>query len=128
MNGGAKALGEPGRIGTLVPGARADIVVIDTRNHWHRPMGDPWNHLLFYEQGTGTEHVWIDGVQVVRDGQVLTIDEDAILSEAEEIAGRYADRLGHREGFIAEHHGPFRDMVIDAHARNIGIERLIRLD
>ncbi len=127
MQGGARAMGEPGRIGTLAPGARADILVIDTRSHWHMPMGDPWRHVLFYEQGAGTEHVWVDGRQVVRDGEVLTIDEDTILAEATEIAARYAERLGGREDFIARHHAPFRDMLLDAHARDIGIERLIRL-
>lgn len=127
MTGGARAMGEPGRIGTLAPGARADILVVDTRNHWHMPMGDPWRHVLFYEQGAGTEHVWIDGRQVVRDGAVLTIDEDAILAEANEIAARYAERMGGREDFIARHHGPFRDMLLDAHANDIGIDRLIRL-
>ena len=127
MQGGARAMGEPGRIGTLAPGARADILVVDTRSHWHMPMGDPWRHVLFYEQGAGTEHVWVDGRQVVRDGEVLTIDEDAILAEATEIAARYAERLGGREDFIARHHAPFRDMLLDAHARDIGIERLIRL-
>ena len=127
MQGGARAMGEPGRIGTLAPGARADILVVDTRSHWHMPMGDPWRHVLFYEQGAGTEHVWVDGRQVVRDGEVLTIDEDAILAEASEIAARYAERLGGREDFIARHHAPFRDMLLDAHASDIGIERLIRL-
>lgn len=128
MTGGARALSETGRIGTLAAGAKADIVVIGTENHWHMPMGDPWRHVLFYEQGTGTEHVWIDGNQVLRDGALLTIDEDAILAEAQEIAARYAERLAGRADFIAEHHAPFRDMVIDAHARDIGIDRLIRLD
>ena len=127
MQGGARAMGEAGRIGTLAPGARADILVIDTRNHWHMPMGDPWRHVLFYEQGAGTEHVWIDGRQTVRDGKVLTIDEDAILAEASGIAARFAERLGGREEFIAEHHAPFRGMLLDAHARDIGIERMIRL-
>ena len=127
MTGGARAMGEPGRIGTLAPGARADILVVDTRNHWHMPMGDPWRHVLFYEQGAGTEHVWIDGRQAVRDGAVLTIDEDAILAEANEIAARYAERMGGREDFIARHHAPFRDMLLEAHASDIGIERLIRL-
>ncbi len=127
MQGGARAMGEAGRIGTLAPGARADILVIDTRNHWHMPMGDPWRHVLFYEQGAGTEHVWIDGRRVVRDGAVLTIDEDAILAEAGRIAARFAERLGGREAFIARHHAPFRGMLLDAHARDIGIERLIRL-
>ncbi len=127
MTGGARAMGEPGRIGTLAPGARADILVIDTRSHWHMPMGDPWRHVLFYEQGAGTEHVWIDGRQVVRDGAVLTIDEDAILAEASEIAARYAERMGGREDFIARHHDPFRDMLLEAHASDMGIERLIRL-
>ena len=127
MEGGARAMGEPGRIGTLAPGARADILVIDTRNHWHMPMGDPWRHVLFYEQGAGTEHVWIDGRQVVRDGALLTVDEDAILAEATGIAARYAERLGGREDFIARHHAPFRGMLLDAHASDIGIERLVRL-
>ena len=127
MEGGARAMGEPGRIGTLAPGARADILVIDTRNHWHMPMGDPWRHVLFYEQGAGTEHVWIDGRQVVRDGELLTVDEDAILAEATGIAARYAERLGGREDFIARHHDPFRGMLLDTHARDIDIERLIRL-
>ena len=127
MEGGARAMGEPGRIGTLAPGARADILVIDTRNHWHMPMGDPWRHVLFYEQGAGTEHVWIDGRQVVRDGELLTVDEDAILAEATGIAARYAERLGGREDFIARHRDPFRDMLLDTHASDIGIERLIRL-
>ena len=127
MTGGARAMGESGRIGTLAPGARADILVVDTRSHWHMPMGDPWRHVLFYEQGAGTEHVWIDGRQVVRDGEVLTIDEDAILAEASEIAARYAEPMGGREDFIARHHAPFRDMLLEAHASDIGIERLIRL-
>ena len=127
MEGGARAMGEPGRIGTLAPGARADILVIDTRNHWHMPMGDPWRHVLFYEQGAGTEHVWIDGRQVVRDGEVLTVDEDAILAEASEIAARFAERMGGREDFIDAHHAPFRGMLLDTHARDIGIERLVRL-
>ena len=127
MEGGARAMGEPGRIGTLAPGARADILVIDTRNHWHMPMGDPWRHVLFYEQGAGTEHVWIDGRQVVRDGEVLTVDEDAILAEASEIAARFAERMGGREDFIDAHHAPFRGMLLDTHTRDIGIERLVRL-
>ena len=127
MTGGARAMGEAGRIGTLAAGARADILVIDARSHWHMPMGDPWRHVLFYEQGAGTEHVWIDGRQVVRDGAVLTIDADSILAEASEIAARHAERLGGREDFIALHRGPFRGMLLDAHAQDIGIERLIRL-
>ena len=90
-------------------------------------MGDPWRHVLFYEQGAGTEHVWIDGRQVVRDGEVLTVDEDAILAEANEIATRFAQRMGGREDFIDAHHTPFRGMLLEAHARDIGIERLVRL-
>ena len=127
MQGGARAMGEPGRIGILAPGARADILVVDTRSHWHLPMGDPWRHILFYEQGAGTEHVWIDGRQVVRDGAVLTIDEHAVLAEATEIAARFAESMGDREDFIARHHAPFRAMLLDTHASDIGIERLIRL-
>lgn len=128
MSGGARALGAAGRIGVLAPGARADVAVIDTRTHWHRPMGDPWLHLLYYESGAGTEHVWVDGAQVVRDGRVLTIDEEAVLAEAEEAARSCAARVGGLEALIDAHREPVRAMVVDVHRGAAGIQRLARLE
>ena len=80
------------------------------------------------EQGAGTEHVWIDGRQVVRDGELLTVDEDAILAEA----------TGNRRplrGAPRRPRGLHRPATTtrsaaccwDAHASDIGIERLVRL-
>ena len=125
---GARALGRAGKIGTLQAGTRADIAVLKPVDHWHRPMGNPYRHLLYYENGSSTEHVWVDGCQVVEDGRVTTIDEEALIAEAEEIAARRrgnmsADALN----AVAAQYPAFRQMILDNFAADIGMDRRINL-
>mgnify|MGYP003642160340 CR=1 FL=1 len=125
---GARALGRAGKIGTLEAGTRADITVLKPVDHWHRPMGNPYRHLLYYENGSSTEHVWVDGRQVVKDGRVTTIDEEALIAEAEEIAAR---RRGNMSAgaldAVAAQYPAFRQMILDNFAADIGIDRRINL-
>lgn len=125
---GARALGHAGNIGTLKAGTRADITVLKPVDYWHRPMGDPYRHLLYYENGNSTEHVWVDGKRIVDAGRVTTIDEKALIAEAEEIATRRrgsmsADALDS----IAAQYPAFRKMILDNFAGDIGVERRIEL-
>ena len=62
--------------------ARAVLVVLRLPAGLHRPMDDPYRHLLHYENGSSVESVWVDGRPAVKD---------ALLVEAEEMsAGRRA--------------------------------------
>ena len=97
-------------------------------DHWHRPMGNPYRHLLYYENGSSTEHVWVEGRQVVEDGRVTTIDEEALIAEAEEIAARRRGKMSAGAlNAVAAQYSAFRQMILDNFADDIGIERRINL-
>jgi 5-methylthioadenosine/S-adenosylhomocysteine deaminase len=85
---GARALGIQDRIGSLEPGKRADLIVVDTSSARHTPMYDPVSHLVYVTRGTDVHTTIVDGRVLMRERQVLTLDEPAVLSEARAIAER----------------------------------------
>lgn len=77
--GGAAALGRDD-LGRLAPGAKADLVMVDM-NHWSmRPGREPLRCLIFSAGERPIRHVFVDGRQVVEDGNVLTLDHDDALT------------------------------------------------
>jgi len=92
---GYRALGVPDG-GWLVPGNRADLIVIDLR----RPHLTPALRVVscFVHQGLASdvEAVMVDGRWLMRDGRVLTLDEPAIVAEADRIARAAWRRLFER--------------------------------
>lgn len=76
--GGAKAYMRDD-IGRLAVGAKADVVLIDLTNRYMRPMRDPLRSLIYTAADRAVRDVYVDGVRVVGDGEVLTMDiPDAI--------------------------------------------------
>ena len=125
---GARALGRPGEMGSLESGKRADVTVLNPAGYWHRPMGDPYRHILYYENGGSTEHVWIDGTQVVKSGKVTTVDEQALVAEAAEIAERRRRALPiSAQAQIDAQYPAFSAMIRRNFADDIGIRRRIDL-
>ena len=110
---GARALGQEKKLGSLETGLYADFVVLRPEGHWHRPMGDPFLHLFYYENGQSTESVWVNGEQVVKDGFLITINEEDLLSEAEEIVVRRRKQMPKDTvETVAAQYPLFRDMII----------------
>lgn len=125
---GARAAGWPGETGEIAPGARADLVVFRPLAHLHRPMEDPYRHLLHYENGSSVESVWVDGRMVVEDGRVVTVDEDALIAEAEEISARRRASLPPEAAArIEAQHSAFRSMILEQLAADAGMERRVSL-
>ncbi|WP_431285344.1 amidohydrolase family protein [Humitalea sp. 24SJ18S-53] len=71
--GGAKALGRDD-IGRLAPGCRADLVLVDTTHPQMRPARDPMRSLIYAAGERALTNVYVDGREVVRNGEVLTMD------------------------------------------------------
>ncbi len=71
--GGAKALGRDD-LGRLAPGAKADLVLVDLAHPSMQPVRDPLRSLMFSALERPVRDVYVDGRQVVRDGEVLTLD------------------------------------------------------
>jgi 5-methylthioadenosine/S-adenosylhomocysteine deaminase len=80
--GGARALGLGDRIGSLEPGKRADIIAIRTDRPRQVPMYDPVSHLVYVMRGEDVRLSMVNGRLLMRDGSVLTMDEDQVIRDA----------------------------------------------
>ncbi len=82
---GARALGLGEEIGSLEPGKKADLILIDTRRPTLQPvMDDPFNlaaNLVYAARGDEVDAVMIDGSMILDHGTLRTIDEPAVLQE-----------------------------------------------
>lgn len=76
--GGARALLRDD-IGRLSEGARADMVLLDLEHPNMRPLRDPLRSLVYTAADRAVRHVYVDGAQVLRDFEVLTLDLPAAL-------------------------------------------------
>lgn len=85
---GAKAIGKDKELGSLEIGKKADILVLDFRKPHLIPCLNPVGTLLHTGLGSDIEQVFVNGKKVVDNGRLLTVDEDALLREAQKIAER----------------------------------------
>ena len=90
--GGARALGLDAEIGSIEPGKRADLVMLDARAPAFVPLNDPVWQLVYGESGTAVERVIIDGAVVFEHGGPTRFHADAIVAEAEDLGRRLAAR------------------------------------
>jgi 5-methylthioadenosine/S-adenosylhomocysteine deaminase len=94
--GGADALGRDD-LGRLAVGAKADVSVFDLRSLQIGVVDCPIKALVHYASGADAEHAFVDGVQVMRDRDVLGVDDEAVLAEAQEVWSAYVARLVARD-------------------------------
>jgi 5-methylthioadenosine/S-adenosylhomocysteine deaminase len=80
--GGARALGMAGQIGSLEPGKRADVIVVDVTSARQTPMYDPISHLVYTTRGDDVRTTIVHGRVLMRDRAVVSLDEAAVLREA----------------------------------------------
>jgi len=71
---GAKALGLESRIGSLVPGKRADITALRVSDIALSPLYDPLSHLVYAAGREHVTHVWVDGKLRLDDGELTGMD------------------------------------------------------
>ncbi len=83
--GGAQALGIDDRVGSLEAGKLADIVLIDVRAPELTPLYDVYSHLVYAIKGGHVATVVVGGKLVVRDGDILGVDENDLMERANEI-------------------------------------------
>ena len=79
---GAKALGFGDITGSLEPGKKADIIVLDTRKPHLTPMYNPYSHLVYAAGGADVCHTIINGRLVMEDRCLLTMNLKDILFRA----------------------------------------------
>jgi len=86
--GSAAALGLDDQIGTLRPGMRADIIIVDFGQPHLQPPHNLISHVVYAARGSDVRDVIIDGQLVMRDRKILTVDEEEAIARANECARR----------------------------------------
>jgi 5-methylthioadenosine/S-adenosylhomocysteine deaminase len=91
-SGTARVMGQPGDLGALAPGRKADLVLLRTDSIFLRPLADPVKALVYAETGASVDTVLVDGRAVLDQGRVTTVDETRIYARAQEAADRHRER------------------------------------
>ena len=86
--GGAQAVRQSKILGTLEVGRKADLLVVDTLRPHLVPAGRFLSAWIHNGQGSDIESSMIDGQFVMRDRKVLTVDEAAMVAEADKVGRR----------------------------------------
>ena len=90
---GARVLGMGGEVGALLPGKKADIAIIGLDKPHLTPIYNEYSHLVYAVNGADVDTVLINGRVVMRDRELLTIDEGEAMRRVAGIAGRVKKSL-----------------------------------
>ncbi|SNS89434.1 Cytosine/adenosine deaminase [Noviherbaspirillum humi] len=80
--GGAKAIGMDDRIGSLTPGKRADLILVDLRGYHMMPLTDVANLLVQSTQPADVKLVMVDGRMLKSNGEVGGVNRQALAEAA----------------------------------------------
>jgi len=89
---GAKALGIDRNIGSLEVGKRADIILIDLSKPHLKPMHNIYASIVYSAHGSDVDTVIVDGKILMENRRVKTLDEKAVMEEAEKAASDLLSR------------------------------------
>ncbi|TFG07238.1 amidohydrolase [Candidatus Thorarchaeota archaeon] len=91
---GARAMGIDHLVGSLEVGKRADLIVVSLEWVGLNPSPNPVSNLVYAGSGRDVTDVIVDGKILMRDRELLTIDEQAVVEKARESIPDLLDRSG----------------------------------
>jgi cytosine/adenosine deaminase-related metal-dependent hydrolase len=125
--GGAQAAGDDG-LGTIEPGRRADLVLLDLESRVFTPLNDPLQHVVFCSTTTAVHSTMVGGRWVLRDGAVTGVDEQAILAEGRELGRSVLERHGEAFDLGGQLLPAVRAGWLEALGTDVGINRSAPLE
>jgi len=90
---GAKILGMDKEIGSIEPGKKADIILLDLMKPHLQPISDIFQTLVYCARGSDVDTVIVDGNIVVRQGKLLTTNEGDLLEKTKKISEEKLSKL-----------------------------------
>jgi 5-methylthioadenosine/S-adenosylhomocysteine deaminase len=91
---GARTLGLEDHIGSLEPGKRADLIVVDRERLHMTPGPDPYSTLVYAARGSDVRTTIVDGTVLVEGGEPVLVDRCEVVATARESARGLAARAG----------------------------------
>jgi cytosine/adenosine deaminase-related metal-dependent hydrolase len=94
--GGAEAMGLSDQIGSLEPGKKADLVLVDLSKPHCAPVDGAgiYAQLVYQARSSDVTMTMVDGRVVYQDGRLTTIDEADVIKKAGESLRRVVKRAG----------------------------------
>jgi len=86
--GSAEALGLGEQVGTLEVGKLADVIVVDLGAAHNQPVHNVVSQLVYAARGGDVRDVVVQGEVVLRNRELLTMDEQEVKARAREAAAR----------------------------------------
>ncbi|HEY9611181.1 amidohydrolase [Allocoleopsis sp.] len=102
--GGAQGLNMADELGSLSVGKKADLVLYNLKSLSLLPRTDPIGLLILGRPTNTVDSIWVNGKQVVAEGNVLTIDVDALRQELFERSQWSINRQSHTLSEIEAHY------------------------
>jgi cytosine/adenosine deaminase-related metal-dependent hydrolase len=91
---GARSMGIDSSVGSLTPGKRADLIMVDTRALNLAVMTEPAHLLVEAAQPANVDTVMIDGRIVKRAGRLTSIDIGEVVAAASQASANVRQRSG----------------------------------
>ena len=91
--GSAAALHRDREIGSLEPGKRADLIVVDASGPGALPLYDPASYLVYAAHADAVRTVVVDGRILMEDRKIRTLDTASIAAAARRFGRRIAAAL-----------------------------------
>ncbi|MBS9582475.1 amidohydrolase [Morganella morganii] len=91
--GSARALHMDDKIGSLETGKLADIIVVDTKAPNMVSVYSPYAALVYGANGANVRHTIVDGVILMEDRQLLTVNENEIIQDAQRLAEKVRETV-----------------------------------
>jgi 5-methylthioadenosine/S-adenosylhomocysteine deaminase len=89
----ARSVGAAHEIGAIAAGMKADLTILDLNTPAMRPVIRLLSNITHYGHPGIVHSVMVDGVFVMRDREVMTVDELALLDEAQAVTQRVWERM-----------------------------------
>lgn len=80
---GAKALGIDHMTGSLTPGKMADFIAVNLEEIETQPLYHPISQIVYAASRQQVTDVWVEGKQLLKNRQLLTLDEKELIIKAQ---------------------------------------------
>jgi 5-methylthioadenosine/S-adenosylhomocysteine deaminase len=70
-------------VGALQAGMKADFIALDIDQPHFFPKTNFISHAIYSASAKDVADVWVDGKMLVKNGEILTLDEEKVLYEAQ---------------------------------------------
>lgn len=122
-HGGARSVLQEHEIGALVPGYKADIVLLNLRTPAFVPLNNLEAQLVFCEHGSSVDTVIVDGRIVVEGGRLQTVDETILRQQIDEMLPSYREQYARAVRWAELLEPYYAEVYSRCAAENVGFSR-----